>query len=133
MQFDIKTYNNMRLVIASLTFNNVDGIAVCTHGYFHNVCVSSTAGVFEDASAEQGKDHANSSGCRVATSASEVGAGSAGSLSANLEPIAGTSYSVNCSADVYETPSRLEKSKAYVNEQIRRLRSQLFELKVSQL
>lgn len=36
---------------------------------------------------------------------------------------------VNCSSDVYETPSRLEKSKAYVNEQIRRLRSQLFELK----
>jgi len=88
-----------------------------------------SSGVFEDASAEHGKDHANSSGCRVATSASEVGAGSAGSLSANLEPIAGTSYSVNCSADVYETPSRLEKSKAYVNEQIRRLRSQLFELK----
>ena len=88
--------------------------------------------MFEDASAEHGKDHANSSGCRVATSASEAGAG-AGSLSDNLEPIAGTSYSVNCSADVYETPSRLEKSKAYVNEQIRRLRSQLFELKVSQL
>ena len=36
---------------------------------------------------------------------------------------------VNCSSDVYETPSRLEKSKTYVNEQIRRLRSQLFELK----
>ena len=126
----------MRLVIASLTFNNVDGIAVCIHGYFHNVCVSSTTGVFEDASAEQGKDHANSSGCRVATSASEVEEGPGG-LSANHEPkqgpLTGTSYSVNCSADVYETPSRLEKSKAYVNEQIRRLRSQLFELKVSQL
>ena len=37
---------------------------------------------------------------------------------------------VNCSSDVFTTPQSLRTSRAYVNEQIRRLRAQLFELKV---
>ena len=41
------------------------------------------------------------------------------------------SRNVNCSSEIYNTHKTWRSSKNYINEQIRRLRSQLFELKVN--
>ena len=39
----------------------------------------------------------------------------------------------NCSTDIYNSIPNWKSSKTYINEQIRRLRAQLFELKVMNL
>lgn len=40
------------------------------------------------------------------------------------------SQEINCSSEIYTSPNNWRTSRTFINEQIRRLRSQLFELKV---
>jgi hypothetical protein len=48
----------------------------------------------------------------------------------NLECSVTDSMEVNCSSTVYDNRRQWRSSRTFVNEQIRRLRSQLLELKV---